>query len=710
MKLLIVESPNKKQTIAKYLGAGWRVEASMGHVCDLPIKEIGVQGPNFKPKYELTERGKRTIQTLLSVAEKAESVYLAMDPDREGEAIAGHIAKYLKGTVGIFHRVIFNEITEKVIKNAVANPRKLDKALFDAQQARRVIDRLVGYQVSPRLSNLAGERLSAGRVQSVAIRLLVERERSIRIFQSTEHLTVRLHFNNESYRWFANWDTTPFLSEDAPYIVDKSLAERIAHIKNVVVLSNDKKTTQRKAPPPFITTTLQKAASIQFGVSAEDTMRLAQTLFEKGLISYHRTDNPNLSKEAIAAIQTELKNLGFGEHIAKSPNMWKAKTGAQEAHEAIRPTEMARVDTGLPIKEQKLYELIRLRALASQLNAACIEVTTIVVAPPDRVHDIGGKTPRFIAKGNKALYQGWRLLIPQDLAIEKEKNDEEPLQGALPNIEPKTALIAHHSEVLELKTQAPKRYSEPALITKLEKEGIGRPSTYAAILSNIKNRGYVVIQSKCFVPTPTAETIYDALMDKFQFMEIEYTRLMESALDDIAGGKQDYLSVVSAVDKSLQESLNTLTLVEAEGKVCPLCAAPMRKIKGMYGEFFGCTKYREGCKGTIAISQDAKQDNPTLLQTIVENPCPKCQKPLRRIKGKNGFFWSCTGYNHGCTVSLDDKKGKPARYYPCPACKNPLRQIKTKGGKYWVCSGYKNGCKQHLEDQRGRPVIKKIPT
>ncbi len=258
--------------------------------------------------------------------------------------------------------------------------------------------------------------------------------------------------------------------------------------------------------------------------------------------------------------------------------------------------------------------------------------------------------------------------------------------------------------MLELKTKAPKRYSEPALITKLEKEGIGRPSTYASILSNVKNRGYAVVRGKCFEATPSAETIYDALIGKFEFIEIEYTRKMESALDEIDSGKQDYLSVVAEVDNSLQSSLKKLTLLESEGRVCPICKSPMRKIRGKFGDFFGCTKYSEGCKGTVAIEQEQPLISKP-FQIATENHCPKCQKLLRRVKGKNGFFWSCTGYSSGCTIALDDKKGKPAKFYPCPACERPLRQMKSKAGRFWVCSGHKNGCKQNIYDLRGRPKL-----
>jgi len=307
------------------------------------------------------------------------------------------------------------------VQAAVANPRGLNRALFYAQQARRVIDRLVGYQVSPWLSLLANQNLSAGRVQSVALRLLVEREREIKRFKPTEHFGVRLHFVNDSIKWFADWNTQPFVTDDFPYVQDQELVDKVAAIQEVAVLKGEKRTSQRKAPPPFITTTLQKAASIQLGINAEDTMRLAQLLFEKGFITYHRTHNPNLSQEAIQEIQQELIKLNFVEHIAEPANCWKAKEGAQEAHEAIRPTRIDLVETGLLGNTQKLYELIRLRALASQMASAQIETVKIVLIPLDEKQSIKGITPQFIAKGTKTLYAGWRLLINQDL--QKKKNE-----------------------------------------------------------------------------------------------------------------------------------------------------------------------------------------------------------------------------------------------------------------------------------------------
>lgn len=555
MKLMIVESPHKKQTIQKYLGSEWRVEASVGHLCDLPLKALGVSAPTYQPQYELTERGERTLIHLKAAAKQAESVWLATDPDREGEAIAGHLERLLKRFCKTVYRVVFHEITEKAVHAAITAPRNVNRALCDAQQARRVIDRLVGYRVSPALSRAANQALSAGRVQSLALRLLVERERSIRNFNPTKHYGVRLHFKEDGIAWFADWDPAPFLNDARPYILEPSLLKSLKTLTEVVVVDRDVTTHHRKAPPPFITTTLQKAASLRLNLKADETMRLAQLLFENGLITYHRTDNPNLSMEALCAIQTELARLNFGEQIANPPNRWKASSNAQEAHEAIRPSHLARVASGLEPKAQQLYELVRLRALASQLSAAQSEITTVTVAPTDE-RTIEGIMPQFIAIGVKAIAPGWHALLSQDQS--EESSDETLPQNAMPALEHNAALRVQQCEIRPLKTRAPKRYTESALITQLEKAGIGRPSTYATILSTIQKRGYAQYKGKRFETTPTAETIEKALTGRFAFMEVDYTQRMEQALDDIARGKQDYQTVVAWLDHDLQQSLQKL--------------------------------------------------------------------------------------------------------------------------------------------------------
>lgn len=597
MQLVIVESPNKKKTIQKYLGPGWRVEASMGHICDLPAKEMGVQAPDFSPTYELSVRGKKTVTELKKISDQAESVWIATDPDREGEAIAAHLARYLKPKS--LKRIQFNEITEPAVKRAVANPRDISQHLFDAQQARRVVDRLVGYQVSGSLSRVLDNRLSAGRVQTVALRLLVERERAIRQFNGVKHFGVKLHFqpaqNQTDHHWFANWDTTPFVTEEMPYVFDKALAEKVAAVSEVRVFKVEHKEVKRHAPPPFITTTLQKAASLVLGLNAQQTMSIAQELFEKGFITYHRTDNPNFSKEAVSQARMALKEMGHSAHIPEKANEWKAGKNAQEAHEAIRPTDFSKEHIDIyDAKAKDLYRLIRLRALACQMSAAIIKMSTITLQSTESLEKIN-KLPIYHCRGQMMLYPGWRCLISNDQAEEKIEEEE----SLLPQVVEGDILKPSSSEVLNLQTKAPKRYTEPALISKLEKEGIGRPSTYAAILSNIQQRAYVTLKARFYYAEPVAETIVDALIGKFKFLEIAYTCQLEAALDEIAAGSQSYLTVVTGVDDELKVGLAALQGLSNVAIQCPSCQAPMRRIKGKFGFFLGCSRYQEGCKKTL---------------------------------------------------------------------------------------------------------------
>lgn len=593
MQLVIVESPNKKKTIQKYLGAGWRVEASMGHICDLPQKEMGVEAPDFLPKYELSDRGKSVINNLKKVSDQAESVWIATDPDREGEAIAAHLARYLKPKS--LKRIQFNEITEPAVKLAINNPRDINQSLFDAQQARRVIDRLVGYQVSGPLSRALDKRLSAGRVQTVALRLLVERERAIRQFKSINHYSARLHFQ-DSKNWFANWDTSLFVTEDEPYLFDKSLAEKAASVPSVKVKKIEHKEIKRNAPPPFITTTLQKAASLVLDLNAQQTMSVAQELFEKGFITYHRTDNPNFSAEASEKAREALRAMNYGSHIPAKPNEWKANKNAQEAHEAIRPTDFSKETIEInDEKAKELYKLIRMRALASQMSPAIIKMSTITLQAEKPMDGID-KLPIYHCRGQALLYAGWRDLILNDQAEEK---GEEESPSYLPNLAEGDILIPQKGEVLNLQTKAPKRYTEPSLISKLEKEGIGRPSTYAPILSNIQQRNYVAIKNKLYYAEPVAEEIIDALVGKFKFLEIDYTCQLEEFLDRIAIGEQTYITVVKDVNAELNTGLTILQGGPAVSISCPSCKAPMRRIKGKHGYFLGCSRYKEGCKKTL---------------------------------------------------------------------------------------------------------------
>ena len=697
MQLVIVESPNKARKIQQLLGGGFTVAASVGHIADLPKKEIGVCGPSYEPELELTESGKSAISKLKKFKETAEHVWLATDPDREGEAIAAHLVKFLK--LKDYKRITFHEITKDAIMKALKNPRTIDEPLYQAQKARRVIDRLVGYKVSPELSKLAGKALSAGRVQSVALRLIVERERAIREFKVTSHFGVQLLLAKNGSRWMATWDTKSYITADEPYILDRRIAEQVAKITKVSIDKIETKEVNKKPPAPFITTTLQKAANLVLGLDASAAMKVAQKLFEQGFITYHRTDNPNLSEDCLPILKTVLQNLGFSDDIADKQNKYKAKANAQEAHEAIRPTDfLLEEPKDLDEDAKKLYQLIRARALASQMNSAKIAYTTVTSIAQDKVLE---KNPIFITKGKQVLYQGWMKLTKHDLANEKEEDDDTDEEIILPDLTEKDIADVKSGKVTELQTKPPARYSEPALISKLEKEGIGRPATYASILTNIKNRKYITLKGKVFIPEASAELIVDTLVNKFDFMEVDYTKGVEENLDHVATGTKQYLQIVTEVDQELDNNLQTL--IKKESYPCPSCQALMRRIQGKKGWFWGCSRYTDGCRQTLP-DYNGKPGKVAQDIPVSEYKCPLCGKFLRRIKGKTSYFFGCSGFEQGCKYIADDCDGKPLEHFTCPKCGKRLRRLKGEKNYFWSCSGYKEGCKTNFKDDKGKPI------
>ena len=552
--LVIVESPAKKGTIEKYLGDGWIVEASYGHIRDLPNDAMGINFDNYQPNYIASERGSSTIAKLKRIAQSADEVYLATDLDREGEAISWHLAEVLN--LKNPKRITFNEITESAVTKAVQNPRTIDYDLFYAQQGRRVADRLVGWKVSPELNNSTGMRLSAGRVQSPAVRLIVEREREIKGFKSTKHYGVTLSFVTDDLQWSADWDTTQITSEHQPYVLFKDTAIMVSLTKKVTVVSQEQKLKKVGSPAPFITTTLQKAGNIALKLSPKETMKSAQDLFDKGLITYHRTDSPNLSDDGIELIKSHLIEKGYEEHISEKPNTWKSKADAQEAHEAIRPTDFD-LDITSEISDkntQLLFKMIRMRALLSQMKAAEFQVKNIVLESEKEFDVLEGKKARFVAKGSILQYEGWK-------AFGKDESEEEQVKDSdslVPQLNDNDDCIVSKGQVVEKNTKAPKRYTQPSLIARLEKEGIGRPSTYASIVENIENRKYVQIKKNQYYALKSGEIVVDSLVDRFKFIDLDFTRTMERGLDKIAKGELDYKTLMSALDKQLNSEIEEL--------------------------------------------------------------------------------------------------------------------------------------------------------
>ena len=768
-KLLIVESPNKTDKIQHYLGSGWVVAASYGHIRDLPPGEMGVAPPDYRPQYVTGARSGKTIAKLKALARDADEIWLATDPDREGEAIAWHLQQVI-GHGKTCRRVTFNEITQSAVAQAIRQPRQVDTRLFAAQEARRVLDRLYGYKVSPLAGNKLGQRgISAGRVQSPALRLVVEREEAIRAFTKTKHfgVAVELPGDTDAASWSAQWDSRPLVTDDHPYITNRDIAVAVleAALPGLVVTAFDEKVQARKAPPPFTTSTLQQAAANRLKIGVETTMKLAQALFEAGLITYHRTDNPNLSQEGVQMVWDYLRAKGQAQYIPEKPNSWKAKDGAQEAHEAIRPTDFHVYEPQSGNAQQDaLYKLIWRRALACQMRDAQFQVRTAQLATLAPVAALQGLPPGntapppkalFKASGSLRIYDGWMRVADDDYTSEDEAEAANPL--------PKLTVGAQHvpqdGKVLELETKPPPRYSEPALIRALEREGIGRPSTYASIIGTIQQRGYVEVVKRQFVPTELGTALIQALRGRFDFLEIAYTRGMEDHLDAIAQGKAGYRAVVAHYDQSLDAQL---AVFAADSSIQPLAGAEetfpcpncddghLRRLKGKNGFFWGCSNYQREpnpCQATLPDARGKPGKPVARIEKSTEHPCPACGEGFlqrRPGKKKNTFWWGCDRYP-ACTHSAPDDNGKPRVWgdkpasgqasskpatgkpsgkpgtgaktannrrgsstgfsgggYRCPDCGGELVQRPGSKGVFWGCKNYPK-CKHTEPDAHGEP-------
>lgn len=657
--LVIVESPGKVKKISAELGPSYRVMASVGHVRDLPKNDMGIEPPHFRPRYQPTERGREILAKLKTAVASADRVLLATDPDREGEAIAWHLADALN--LKNPERVTFTAITAEQIKAAVAAPRPLDMHRVRAQEARRALDRIVGYRVSPALSDRAGQNLSAGRVQSPAVRLIVDREREIAAFKVTEHYGAELTFNNTNgTAWKAVWNTKPHLAEGERYVLDSQLAEQVAAVRDVAV-SDFEDSNRGKAPAaPFTTSTLQQAAGQRLKMSPKRTMELAQKLYESGAITYHRTDAPNLDAAGIEDIAAYARSSGLP--LADKPRRWKAKEGAQEGHEAIRPTNASLLEAGENDEQRALYRLIWQRAVASQLADAVYAVRTATLSG-----DAGGKAVTFSASGSTLINPGWKAVYADDAADEDEKTaSDEEANNPVPELTKGTALTAASGRALAKKTKPPTRFKQPTLVAEMERRGIGRPSTYAAILDNITSRAYVTEDAKGYLlPSPIGETIRDALVGRFAFADLEYTRNLEDQLDQIAEGQTDYAAVVAGAWEALDRELGSLDSANiAAAHPCPDCERPLRRRKGANGFFWGCSGFPD-CK-TTRPDEGGKPGKPKAKAEIREDVlCPKCNGPTRYLKGiskrtKKAYeFFGCA--DRECNGTIDAKGGKPTK-------------------------------------------------
>ncbi len=695
MKLMIVESPNKVKKIKSILDTlnrgGWEVAASVGHIRDLPVKELGIDVPAYTPVYELTERGRDVVKRLKVIAGRADEIYLATDPDREGEAISWHLKEALK--LRKYQRVTFDAITAAVIQKALARPRQIDDHLVQAQEARRVLDRLVGYQVSPVLSRQTGHRgLSAGRVQSPAVRLVVDREREIEAFKETKHFGAEVSFDRNA--WRAMWETAPFLPKGEKHLMDQALAERAARCREFRVEASENRQANQAPPAPFTTSTLLQAASVTLGLKPDVTAGIAQKLFEAGLITYHRTDSQNFSTEALKEVRSYASERGLP--LPASARHFKARGGAQEAHEAIRPTHFPDEQAGDDRQQQAVYRLIWLRAVASQLADAVYDVNTLrLSALGDAGLAHGGKRFTFKAVGRTLIVPGWKALTAKDDAEEDEpsRDGDNENCGKVPLLPVGTTAQAESGRVLFKKTQPPSRYTQASLIKKLESIGIGRPSTYPAILKNVMTRGYLSEDGKLLKPSELGCLVVDTLEPRFRFLDYDFTRDLEQKLDDIAEGKALYREVVSGADAQLQEELVKLNGAPVAGWSRAAAARPVDR-----GNSF---------QSSAAAARSSLASNQNSNQTSDTNPAPPARKRAARKRvasaadgGVDAPAAKRTRSVKAAPASLKTPAAKEAGAshaeavagdLPCPVCKQGTLRL-SRDEKFYGCSRYREGC------------------
>ncbi len=721
-KLVIVESPTKQKTISKILGSDFIVRSSFGHVRDLPQHDMGVDiEHDFTPTYEPVERAKKMLKELTTLAKAAHEIYLATDPDREGEAIAWHLIELLKLPAERYQRIFFHEITPTAIKESFAHARKIDENLVNAQQARRVLDRIVGYKLSPLLWKKITRGLSAGRVQSVAVRLLAERAKEIADFKEQEYWTMQAQFEKpgaspsfwarvtkyqgknveqtKTYKLFAEDYKVKTTVFDAP--------EKLAPVSDLLrkgpntVLKVEKKEVKQHPKPPFITSTLQQDAYNKLGFSSQKTMQTAQHLYEGidvegqtvGLITYMRTDSFNVSK--LLQEQTK-KFIGqkYGESfVPAKPNIFKSKVmGAQEAHEAIHPTDVKRTPQNLKpfltADQYKLYELIWLRFVASQMADAVFNTVTI---------DIAGQSEKecvLRATGRTVKFPGY-LSVYKD---PEEENNAEGDSALLPILNEGDELKLVEIKTKDHKTTPPPYYNEASLIKTLEKHGIGRPSTYAPTIKTIIDRKYIARQPKSnkLVATDLGITVTDSLKGFFkEIMDLSYTAGVEEKLDKIAEGNEKWVDLMASFYQNFSKDLDAADkgmqrpAAKETDEKCPICGKMMLKKRSRFGEYLVCSD--ETCKGKVNLTSTGEKVQPEKTDEI----CDKCGKPMVIRMGRRGKFLACSGYP-ACknTFSLDAQGNKVASTGPivtdrlCEKCGKPMVLRSSKRGEFLGCSGY----------------------
>ncbi len=760
--LIIVESPAKARTLQRYLGKSFDVKASVGHIRDLPVKTLGVDvDKDFQPKY-VTIRGKsKVISDLKSAAKKADDIYLAPDPDREGEAIAWHIAHTLKGSKKPVHRVLFHELTKKAILKAISEASEIDQYKFEAQQARRILDRLVGYQISPLLWDKVRRGLSAGRVQSVAVRMVCEREEAIKAFEPVEYWSVAASLQKDAPPLF-----TAQLDRIGKKKVDKA-SGRIKDEQQATGIVDDlqgadftvskvtRKEKRRFPSPPFITSSMQMDANRKLRFSAKKTMTLAQRLYEgidvggdgpTGLITYMRTDSTRINDEALAQVRDHIKSELGGEFLPAKANTYKTNKSAQDAHEAIRPTDVSLTpDKVAPHLEKdmlKLYTLIWKRFVSSQMTPAVYDQTTILIDAKDYQFKTTGSIMRFL--GFLSLYAE---------AVDENGNGTVAYGGTdviLPPVNEGDVLQLQGLERKQHFTQPPPRYTEATLVKALEDNGVGRPSTYAAILSTIQDKEYVLLEARKFMPTDLGKLVNDLLVEHFPaIMDVEFTASMEEQLDKVEEGTVAWLKILrdfyAPFQKTLEKAKEEMRSVKRSATPtdikCDQCDGTMMIKWGRMGEFLACENYPD-CKNTTDFSRGKDGEIiPKQKEELEETGevCDKCRSPMVYKHGRFGRFMACSAYpkckniksettgvkcpEDGCQGEIIKKVSKRGKVfyscdqYPkctfalwdkpvaqmCPDCGLPylLEKDTKKDGLHLRCSDKKCGYRQDLEGDDG---------
>jgi DNA topoisomerase I len=706
--LVIVESPAKAKTLGKYLGKNYQVKASIGHVMDLPKSKLGVDiEKDFAAEYHVIQGKAKVLDEIKKAAKDKENIYLAPDPDREGEAIAWHIAQKLGPRKRNIHRVLFNEITKKAVLEALKSPGKLDQHRFDAQQARRILDRLVGYKLSPLLWDKVRRGLSAGRVQSVAVRIIAEREREIRAFTPEEYWTVEARLEGA--------DPPPFTARlaeiDGQKLDHKQLRlDAKARVDEVLrgldgatwsVTKVERKERRRHPTPPFITSRLQQEASRKLGFQPSRTMRIAQRLYEGvelgdegsvGLITYMRTDSTRISGEAIAAARDYIKGR-FGEpYVPEAPNVYRSKKDAQDAHEAIRPTAMEydpdSVARYLDRDELALYTLIWNRFVASQMESAIYDATAI---------DIESSTCRFRANGQILKFDGF-IRVYTEGRDDEVRDPEEEGEGQLPPL--KEGDVLRLLELLPEQhfTQPPPRFTQATLIKELEEKGIGRPSTYASIMGTILNKEYVVEDDqRRLKPTELGFLVTDLLVESFpDVLNVEFTAGMEDELDRIEEGEEHWVATMrrfwEPFAKDLEKAEVEMRDVKREerptGLTCEKCGQPMVIKWGRRGEFLACSGYPD-CKNTKNFTRDDDGTIRPVEPEITDEVCEKCGRPMQVRFGRYGKFLGCSGYPE-CKNMQPIHKPVPTGVKCVLGCgQGELMERRSRRGKlFYSCNRY----------------------